>query len=61
MANEFLVEGRRNYAADIRVDVRWPGVGWSRPASVSLTEHETLELIKALNAALDQAQAENAE
>ncbi len=62
MANEFLVEGFRSGPdSAMRVSVRLPGVGWSRPASVEMTEHETLKLIEQLNKALEQAQEANAE
>jgi hypothetical protein len=61
MANRFLVEGRRNYKLEMVVDVRWPGVTYAQPASATLTENETLELIARLQDALSAAQAENAE
>lgn len=58
MANtkQFEAHGYRNYESLIRVAVRdRGGKTWT------MTEAETLQLIKDLNAALDQAQAENAE
>lgn len=62
MAKQFLVEGfRTGIDSAMRVSVRLPGVGWSRPASVEMTEHETLALIAQLNAALQQAQEADAE
>lgn len=62
MPHEFLIEGYRSGPdAAIRVDLRLPGVGWARPASATLTEHEVLALIRDLNEALNEAQAESAE